>query len=611
MYLSINLPIYLCIISCCTSLLGTLPRPSIWAEPGSVILQGCPVTIWCQGTLGAQEFYLDKEGSPTPWYRLSPLEAGVKAKFSIPYMTQDYAGRYRCYYISPTGRSEPSDALELEVTALPSPVVASGGNVTLQCGSQDGYDRVILTKEGEHKSFWTLDTQRYPNRQTRALFPMGPVTPSDRGTFRCYGSSRDKPQEWSHPSDPLELLVSGGSGKPSLLTPQGPVVASGQSLTLQCRSAISYDRFALAKEGARVPRQRPAWQPQAGLSQAHFRLGQVSSLHGGRYRCYGGHTLSSLWSAPSDPLDILVAGWFPATPSLSVQPGPSVAAGQNVTLLCWSWSPMDTFLLSKEGAAHPPLRLRSQPRAGQNQAQFSMGPVTSAHGGTYRCYGSLGRDPYLLSQPSHPLELVVSGEGTCPLCVPMGSSRGTPFLGCSQDQPLPPKDSGPRRGKCGSVEGGPWGAGRGCAPRSGTSGHSDLDAPTHRGHPPVHVSKEIVKAQSSGVLTGLILPGPTGTGGLRGRPPGGTGWGPVPSWPDGDTVGGRGRGQDRVQASRCFPFSSGSSASGGSTRAGLRLLAAVPVPAVEPARGLPPQSLGSKAGGLPGPLPRDHRAAIR
>uniref|UniRef100_A0A8D1NJ38 Immunoglobulin domain-containing protein n=1 Tax=Sus scrofa TaxID=9823 RepID=A0A8D1NJ38_PIG len=219
----------------------------------------------------------------------------------------------------------------------------------------------------------------------------------------------------------------GGSGKPSLLTPQGPVVASGQSLTLQCRSAISYDRFALAKEGARVLRQRPAWQPQAGLSQAHFPLGQVSGLHGGRYRCYGGHTLSSLWSAPSDPLDILVAGEEPAG-----QPGPSVAAGQNVTLLCWSWSPMDTFLLSKEGAAHPPLRLRSQPRAGQNQAQFSMGPVTSAHGGTYRCYGSLGRDPYLLSQPSHPLELVVSGKGNCPLCVPMASSRGTPFLGCSE-----------------------------------------------------------------------------------------------------------------------------------------------------------------------------------
>uniref|UniRef100_A0A8D0WVP0 Immunoglobulin-like beta-sandwich domain-containing protein n=1 Tax=Sus scrofa TaxID=9823 RepID=A0A8D0WVP0_PIG len=220
-----------------------------------------------------------------------------------------------------------------------------------------------------------------------------PVTPSHRAMFRCYGCFRDKPQG---------SLSPGGSGKPSLLTPQGPVVASGQSLTLQCRSAISYDRFALAKEGARDLPQRPAWQPQAGLSQAHFPLGQVSGLHGGRYRCYGGHNLSSLWSAPSDPLDILVAGQLRGTPSLSGNPGPSVATGQNVTLL--SWSPMDTFLLSKEGAAHPLLRLRSQPRAGLFLAEFSMIPVASAHGGTYRCHGSLSSDPYLLSHPSDPLE---------------------------------------------------------------------------------------------------------------------------------------------------------------------------------------------------------------
>lgn len=81
-----------------------------------------------------------------------------------------------------------------------------------------------------------------------------------------------------------------------------------------------------------------------------------------------------------------------------------------MTLLCQSGERTDTFLLSKEGAAHRPLRLRSQDQDGRYQAEFSLSPVTSAHGGTYRCYGSLSTDPYLLSQPSEPLALVVSGE---------------------------------------------------------------------------------------------------------------------------------------------------------------------------------------------------------
>ncbi|XP_068384052.1 leukocyte immunoglobulin-like receptor subfamily A member 6 isoform X2 [Eschrichtius robustus] len=414
---------------------GTLPKPTIWAEPGSVIPWGSPVTIWCQGTLGAREFRLDKEGSSGPWYRQPPLEPRDKGKFSIPHMAQPDAGRYHCYYRSLTVWSERSDPLELVVTgvhskptlsALPSPVVTSGGTVTLRCGSRQGLDRFILTKEGEHKSSWTLDAQRRPNGQTQALLSVGPMTPSHRWTFRCHGFYRDTPQVWSAPSDPVELLVPGVSGKPSLLTPQGPVVASGQSLTLQCRSDVGYDRFALSQEGGQALPQRPGRQPQARLSQADFPLGPVTSTHGARYRCYGVHNLSSEWSAPSDPLDVLVAGWFPDTPSLSVQPGPVVASGENVTLLCQSGSRRDTFLLSKEGAARPPLRLRPKYRGWHFQAEFSMSPVTSAHSGTYRCYSSLSSDPYLLSHASAPLELVVSGEGPQPS--PPHSPPNTPFL---------------------------------------------------------------------------------------------------------------------------------------------------------------------------------------
>ncbi|XP_054566045.1 leukocyte immunoglobulin-like receptor subfamily A member 6 [Eptesicus fuscus] len=292
----------------------TLPKPTLWAEPGPVIPWGSPVTIWCQGTLKAQEYRLYANGSFSSLDTQKLLEPGDRAQFLI---RGNYTERYTCNYLSPMGWSGHSDPLELVVTGfyskpslsvLPSPVVTSGGNVTLQCGSGQGFDGFILTKEGEHRLAWSLDSQPQPSGQVQALFPVGPVTSIQRWTFRCYGCYKKVPQVWSHPGDTLELLVLGvapESGKPSLLIQQGPIMASGQSLILQCRSDVGYDRFALHKEGGRDLPQSLVLQPQAGLSQAHFPLGPVSSSHGGQYQSYGGYNLSSEWSAPSDPLDIL------------------------------------------------------------------------------------------------------------------------------------------------------------------------------------------------------------------------------------------------------------------------------------------------------------------
>ncbi|KAL0609969.1 Leukocyte immunoglobulin-like receptor subfamily B member 1 [Plecturocebus cupreus] len=417
---------------------GTLPKPTLWAEPGSMITQESPVTLRCQGSLEAQEYHLYREKKTASWITRIPQEHRKKGEFPIQSIAREHAGQYRCQYQRRSHWSKLSDPLELVMTgyyskstlsALLSPVVTSGGNVTLQCGSQLAFDGFALHNEGENEHPQRLNSQLHARWSSQAIFSVGPVSPSRRWMYRCYGYYFHSPYVWSSPSDLLELLVPGVSEKPSLSVQPGPVVAPGESLTLQCGSDVGYDRFALYKEGEGDFLQCPGRQPQAGLSQANFTLSPVRVSHRGRYRCYGAYNLSSEWSASSDPLDILIAEQISARPSLSVQPGPRVASGEDVTLLCESQWWMDTFLLTKEGAADAPLRLRSKYQSDKYQAEFPMSSVTSAHAGTYRCYGSRSFSPHLLSHPSDPLELMVSGfrQGPAPpppLILYPGPSRG-------------------------------------------------------------------------------------------------------------------------------------------------------------------------------------------
>ncbi|XP_031516099.1 leukocyte immunoglobulin-like receptor subfamily B member 2 isoform X8 [Papio anubis] len=532
---------------------GILPKPTLWAEPDRVITRGSPVTLRCQGNLEAREYRLYRERKSASWITLVRPELVKKGQFPIPSITWEDAGRYRCQYYSHSWWSELSDPLDLMVTgayskptlsALPSPVVASGGNVTLQCHSQVAFSGFILCKEGEDEHARRLNCQSHARGWSRAVFSVGPVSPSRRwsyrcysydsrspyvwslpsdllellvpgqtqarpslsvhpgptvasgenvtllcqsqgwtdtffltkegaadaplrlkskhqshmyqaefpmspvtsahaGTYRCYASFSSNPYLLTHPSEPLELEVSGVSKKPSLSVQPGPVVAPGDKLTLQCGSDAGYNRFALYKEGEDDFLQRPGRQRQAGLSQGNFLLGPVSRSHRGQYRCYGAHNLSPEWSAPSDPLDILIAGQIRGTPFISVQPGPKVASGENVSLLCQSSWQFHAFLLTQAGAADAHLHLRSMYKYPKYQAEFPMSPVTSAHAGTYRCYGSRSSNSYLLSVPSDPLELVVSGLSGGP-----SSPTTGPTSTCAgpEDQPLTPTGSEPQSG---------------------------------------------------------------------------------------------------------------------------------------------------------------------
>ncbi|XP_074242066.1 leukocyte immunoglobulin-like receptor subfamily A member 3 [Saimiri boliviensis] len=196
---------------------GTVPKPTLWAEPGSVITQGSPVTLRCQGSLEAQEYRLYPEKKAASWISQISQEFVKKGHFPIQSIAEEHAGRYRCQYRRLTRWSKPSDPLELVMTgayikptlsALPSPVVTPGGNVTLQCGSQVAPDGFTLCKEeDEHPQ--RLNSQPCTRGSSRAVFSAGPLSPSRRWTYRCYGYYSHSPYVWSSPSDVLELRVPG------------------------------------------------------------------------------------------------------------------------------------------------------------------------------------------------------------------------------------------------------------------------------------------------------------------------------------------------------------------------------------------------------------------
>ncbi|XP_054444323.1 leukocyte immunoglobulin-like receptor subfamily B member 3 [Pteronotus mesoamericanus] len=406
-----------------------LPRPSLWADPGPMVSKGSPVTLWCQGSLRADAYGLYKERGSEPWLTRIPQASSNKTGFLIPSTSSHHAGLYECAYSAGRILSERSEPLVLVVTgvfsapsltAQPSPVVASGGKVSLMCTSQSTSGPFHLLKEGGAEPPRRMASQWmfYAGRSwTQAVFPVGPVSAPHGGNYRCYASSGSYPNVWSHPSDPVHIQVTGLYRSPSLRAQPASLLLPGDNLTLQCRSEPGFDRFALTKDEGPAPPQR-----LKGQRSPDFPLGPVTRTHGGRYRCYSGHSISHAWSAPSDPLDVLIAG-ADSKPSLSARPPPPVPWGANVTLLCRSETKADTFHLQREGSLDPPLQLRLQGTAAPSEATFTISPVTSGHSGTYRCYSSHSASPFLLSQPSDPLELLVPGG--------------------SEDQPLPsPMESG-------------------------------------------------------------------------------------------------------------------------------------------------------------------------
>uniref|UniRef100_A0A2K5NTY6 Immunoglobulin domain-containing protein n=1 Tax=Cercocebus atys TaxID=9531 RepID=A0A2K5NTY6_CERAT len=186
------------------------------------------------------------------------------------------------------------------LSAWPSPVVPQGGHVTLRCHYRGGFNNFTLYKD---------DRSHIPifhGRIFQQSFLMGPVTPAHAGTYRCRGSYTHSLTEWSTPSNPLAIMVT-GQRKPSLSAQPGPTVQAGENVTLSCSSRRSFDMYHLSREGEARELSLSAVRSVNGTFQGDFPLGPAT--HGGTYRCFGSfRTTPYKWSHPSDPLPVSVTG---------------------------------------------------------------------------------------------------------------------------------------------------------------------------------------------------------------------------------------------------------------------------------------------------------------
>ncbi|XP_074122111.1 immunoglobulin superfamily member 1-like [Sminthopsis crassicaudata] len=270
---------------------GMLPKPNIGASPGSLILPGKTVTIWCQ--MFAQ--------SPTQDYNFALLNA----KSLEPLLLQIPAGPGTEFSLPSVG-AEDRQLPRPTLWAQPGLVVAPGTNITLWCSRPR-----LASPEEVTYILWKTGTKKPLQNQNSAQlwtdFSLPSVRPEDTGSYRCIYKDRTVSGEESESSEPLELVVTGSLPKPSLSAHPGQVVEPGKHVTLQCRqppqSALWRATFTLLKVGSPQPLQS---QSPAGTS-ADFPLLSVRAQDAGNYTCvYSERMAPYQVSEPSDALEIWV-----------------------------------------------------------------------------------------------------------------------------------------------------------------------------------------------------------------------------------------------------------------------------------------------------------------
>ncbi|XP_039366208.1 immunoglobulin superfamily member 1-like [Mauremys reevesii] len=290
------------------------------------------------------EFFLHKTGHPN--LEVQSVPDGPVAEFPIPSVSREDGGSYTCDYHSITDQSRwsyPSDPVEIIVAGL-LPNIPALTLVLIPLRE--------LTQLGP--------SSRIPHSRSRSEKAL-----MDTGSISTGGTDLIQPGAVLDPTH----LGSKGPGreypKPTIWVSPSRVVALGRSVTIRCEGLYPGMQFFLRKAGH--PNLQVWTVPDGPV--AEFPIPSVSREDGGSYTCeYRSITEPSRWSHLSDSVEIIHQG-------------------------VW-------FVLNKEGRHFPPVDSDGL------EAEFPISNIHRDLGGSYSCSYHSKSEPFNVSDPSDPVELV-------------------------------------------------------------------------------------------------------------------------------------------------------------------------------------------------------------
>ncbi|XP_039366219.1 leukocyte immunoglobulin-like receptor subfamily B member 3 [Mauremys reevesii] len=186
--------------------------------------------------------------------------------------------------------------------------------------------------------------------------------------------------------------------KPTIWVSPSRVVALGGNVTIRCEGRYLGVEFVLRRAGHLNPQVRTV--PDGPV--AEFPIPSVGREDGGSYTCeYHSITEPSRWSYLSDLVEIIVAEPSYPKPSISLSPSGGVSLGGAVTVRCRGQHQGVRFVLNKERRHFPPVDSDGL------EVVFPISDVSREDGGSYSCSYHSRSEPFAVSYPSDPVELVV------------------------------------------------------------------------------------------------------------------------------------------------------------------------------------------------------------